>query len=240
MKLDYLKERKGLVPIALHLLSVCFVVLILVKVTGFYVGSARAGRLVQRARGQSKLDPNDLEKYFAQSRAIAEELKKKNLFAPPPPKKHPVSQVLGILGNEALINGKWYRVGDKIGEAKIVSIEPTRVTVEWEGKKKTFCPFDVKSSPEPEKKAVGKKREPKRVKSSEKAGPEEVAEPVAEEDPLAWMGVELSPALRAKLLEKWNGLSDEEKEQMKERWNNMSDEQKQQAVNSMEENIDQM
>jgi len=63
---------------------------------------------------------------------------------------------------------------------------------------------------------------------------------VAEEDPLAWMGVELSPALRAKLLEKWNGLSDEEKEQMKDRWNNMSDEQKQQAVNSMEENIDQM
>ena len=58
-----------------------------------------------------------------------------------------------------------------------------------------------------------------------------------EEDPLAWMGVTLSEKVRAKLLEKWNQLSDEQKEQMKQQWNNMSDEQKQQAVDAWDQHL---
>jgi hypothetical protein len=76
-------------------------------------------------------------------------LKKNNLFSPPPPWENPVKAVLGILDDEAYINGKWYKVGAKIGDAKIVAIDAASVTTEWEGKKKVFYPVDAESSSSP-------------------------------------------------------------------------------------------
>jgi len=146
MKLNYLKEKKESVSIVLLWFSAFLGVLILIKVGGFFVASANAKTLVEKAFTQSKPDANDMEKYFAKSKAIADELKKKNLFAPPTPKKHPVSQVLGILGSEALINGKWYKVGDRVGDAKVVAIEPALVRIEWDGREKTFAPIQATSS----------------------------------------------------------------------------------------------
>ena len=176
------------------------------------------------------------KKYLAKFKEVADELKRKNIFAPPPPKPGwPVSSVQ-ILGHTAFINGDWRKVGDEIGGAKVLEIGPTYVKMVWEGKEKTFYPFDVKSSPRPKKakKTVAKKSEPKKV--TEK--PKEEVTTVSEEDPLAWMGVKLSPKLRAKLLEKWNEMSDEEKEEAKERWNSLSDEQKEEMVEQMEEHVD--
>ncbi|MBN2591391.1 MAG: hypothetical protein JXA96_16115, partial [Sedimentisphaerales bacterium] len=46
-----------------------------------------------------------------------------------------------ILGNEAFINNKWYKEGDMVQDAKIVSIEPTQVTIEWDGKKTVLRPL---------------------------------------------------------------------------------------------------
>jgi hypothetical protein len=47
------------------------------------------------------------------------------------------------------------------------------------------------------------------------------------------MGVDLPANVRAKFLETWNQLTDEQKEKAKEGWSKMSDEQKQQAVDAM-------
>ena len=49
--------------------------------------------------------------------------------------------MIGILGREALIGDKWYKVGDSVGEAKIVAIEPTKVKVVWNGQEKEFSPI---------------------------------------------------------------------------------------------------
>ena len=89
-------------------------------------------------------EPNEatVKKYLVQDFNSVEQLKKSNLFAPAPPKRNPVAAVQGIMGQSALINGKWYSVGDKVKDAKIVAIESTLVTVEWEGKKSTFAPID--------------------------------------------------------------------------------------------------
>jgi len=76
-------------------------------------------------------------------------MKKKSIFAPPAPKQHPVKQVQGIWGNEALINGKWYKAGDRIADANIVAIEPTKVRTMWEGKEKVFRPIDAASPSRP-------------------------------------------------------------------------------------------
>ena len=146
MKLDYLKDKKELLPIVLFGVSVVFGILILIKVTSFFVTSVKAESIVKKAMAQSKLNAKDMEKNFVGAVAIADGLKKNNLFAPPPPKQHPVNEVLGIMGNEVLIGDRWYKVGDKIGDAKIVAIEPAQVRIEWEGSEKVFAPIAATGS----------------------------------------------------------------------------------------------
>jgi len=242
MKLNDLKEKREELSLVLLGISLLLAVGIVLKLGDFLVGSARAEKLVGEAVAGSKADPNDKEKdkLLAGSKEVADQLKKKNLFAPPPPKpKQPIREV-DIIGDTVVIDGKFYKVGDKVQDATILEIAPTYVRIEWQGKKKILSPFDVKLPPEekekedkrPEKKEKRKERKPEPKPSDQKV----VAQP--EEDPLAWMGVKLSDALRAKLLERWNSMSDEEKERWKEGWNKMSDEQKEQMVKSMEEHID--
>ena len=149
MKLDYLKEKKELVSVVLLGVSAVLAVLILVKVRGFFTAPARAESLIKTAIEQNNTVPNDMDKYFAKYKALANELKKNNLFAPPPPKQHPVKEVWGIFGNEVLIKDKWYKIGATVGEAKIVAIGPTKVTIEWDGKEKTFAPIDAGGSSQP-------------------------------------------------------------------------------------------
>ncbi len=67
--------------------------------------------------------------------------------------------------------------------------------------------------------------------------PPKIGAPPTEDDPLAWMGVKLSPKMRAMLMEKWSKASPEEREKGKEEWNKLSDEQKQQAVQSMDQRM---
>ena len=151
MNIDYLKDKKELVSVVLLCASAVLAVLILVKVASFFTASARAERIVTNAVAQNTEDANDanIDKYFAKYKMLADALKKNNLFAPPAPKQHPVKEVLGIFGDEVIIKDKLYKVGDKVGDAKIVSIEATQVTIEWDGKKKTFSPMDAKSSSQP-------------------------------------------------------------------------------------------
>jgi hypothetical protein len=237
MKSDYLNNnhptnKRDIISVGLLGVSAFMGVLILIKVTVFFANPARAENSVKRAVELSKPDPNNMEKYFSKSRAIADELKKNNLFAPPLPKQHPVKQVSGILGNEVLIKDKWYKTGDKVGEAIIVAVEPTLVMIEWEGSEKAFAPISAVSAPETKKavaKAVVKKKEPKKVEKTI----EEKAETVSTEDPLAWMGVDLPPKMREMVLQQWNKASDEEKAKAKEDWNNMPEDKKRQAIEAM-------
>jgi hypothetical protein len=149
MKLDYLKEKKELISVVLLGVSAVLAVLILIRITGFFTASARAENLVKTAIAHHKTEPGDMGKYFAKYKALADELKKNNLFVPPAPKQHPVREVLGIFGNEVVIGDKLYKVGDMVGDAKIVAIAATQVTIEWEGQEKTFSPIDAGSSSQP-------------------------------------------------------------------------------------------
>ena len=101
------------------------------------------------------------------------------MFAPPPPKNNPVTQVTGILDNEAFINNEWHKEGDMIQDAKILSIEPTQVTIEWDGKKTVLRPLGVDGpSGEPGENA------PPRPENIPAAGPRVVTiEPPQKEQP---------------------------------------------------------
>jgi hypothetical protein len=221
MKLDYLKNNhsknnKDIVSFGLLGISAFMGVLILIKVTGFFAAPARAEDSLKRAVAQSKPDPNDMKKYFAKSKVIADQLKKNNLFAPPIPKKHPVSQVFGILGDEVLINNKWYKSGDNVGDAKIVAIEPTQVRIEWDGNEKTFIPFDAKSAAPSGSRRPGGPGRPQVAKAGGQGSPEMVQ--VQQEGRPEGMGRfggdrgDMMARMR-EMRERWESMSPEEREQ---------------------------
>ena len=238
MNLDFIKQRKELVSIAMLALAGIMAVMVIVKLAAFFVETARAKSLVARANSQIFSDPNETKEFIAKYTKIAESLKNKNLYAPPESKTHPVKQVNGIIGDEAIINGKLYKVGDKIGDAELIAIEPTYVRIRWEGKEKKFAPLEATTAGGTNKKPGKKGRE----NADREAGPQRPSKArqqergVEENDPLAWMGIKLSPAARAKQLEMWNNLSDEQKKKWKERWNSMSDEEKQKTIDQLEKN----
>ncbi|MHC4432100.1 MAG: hypothetical protein ACYTBS_09695 [Planctomycetota bacterium] len=142
MKLDNLKDKKELIAIALFAISAISVILIIVKVTDFFGTSARAEEAVRQAIDHSEPDAKNLTAQLDKFKEDADALKKENLFSPPQPKQHPIKVVMGIFGDEALINGKWYKAGDKVADARILAVNPTSVETEWDGKKKTFNPID--------------------------------------------------------------------------------------------------
>ena len=170
MNLDTLKEKKELVSTVLLVISLLSIGLILVKVTGFFVTSARAENAVKDAIKNSKPDAKNVAAQMDKSTKVAEALKKENLFSPPAPKKNPITVVLGILGDEALINGKWYKAGDKVADAKILAVNPTSVETEWDGKKTTFSPIDGGASSGPGGSSRPGRSNARRASSSSKPG----------------------------------------------------------------------
>jgi hypothetical protein len=142
MKLDFLKKREKDFSILLFSFSAVLVSGIFVRLTSFAVDAVKVGQLVNKVPAKSATEPNNIDSLLKASRELSDQLKKKNLFVPPPPeKKSPVNAVTGILGQEALIDGQWYKAGDKIGDAQIVAIEPARVKIRWDGNEKFFSPI---------------------------------------------------------------------------------------------------
>ncbi len=206
------------------------------KVAGFCVQRGRMQALGSLA--QSEHDPNRLKQSLGEAKKTVDSLKQNNLFVKAPPKQNPVRQVEGILGQEALIGGKWYKVGDKVADAKIVAIAATQVEVEWDGKKTSFSPIaSVSAGPPappaapggPPKKEAGP--QPPKLPEAKVVKP---PAPPTEDDPLAWMGVKLSPKAREKFLQMWNSVPDSQKEEAKAKWNSMPEEKKQEAVQQMD------
>jgi hypothetical protein len=229
--------RFGLIAAAVLLGSLAFA-----KVANSFMEPRWVEGIVAYASTQSVQDPNRVQPFLDEAKGVADALKAKNLFVKAQSKQHPVKQVDGILGQEALIANKWYKAGDKIGEAKIIAVESTRVTIEWDGKTKTFAPIAAAESKRSEPKPPEEKPKETKEETAESA-PEaavaavQVVEEPIDDDPLAWMGVDLPPTVRAKVLEMWSGMSDEQKKKAKEDWNRMSEDEKQQAVDQMEQHM---
>jgi len=150
VKAEILQQYGDLIRRISLWIFVAFFVLAAAKLIGVSVAGVKAEGLISRATQKGIFDANDLEDVIKVVKKKADALKENNLFIEKPPRVNPVSVVMGILGSEALINGKWYKAGDKISDAKILSIEPTRVKVKWDGKVKIFAPLsDAKVSTRP-------------------------------------------------------------------------------------------
>ena len=206
------------------------------KVTAFCIQRGRMqalGTLVGSAQ-----DPNRLKQSLGEAKKTVDSLKQNNLFVKAPPKQNPIRQVEGILGQEALIGGKWYKVGDTVADAKIVAIAATQIEVEWDGKKTSLTPMASASAGPPAPPTVPG-APPKKESGPQPPKPPEVKvvkapAPPAADDPLAWMGVKLSPKARERIMQMWNSIPDDQKEKAKADWNNMPEDKKQEAIQQME------
>lgn len=209
-------RRNTTEPLAkiLFAVAVSLGVLTLLKIAGFVMTSGEAEGTTVKVAAPNGVDANGLDEPVARAQASAEELKKKNLFVVPAPKQHPVSAVLGILGSEALIDGKWYQVGDRVGDAKIVAIEPTKVRVAWDGQEKEFAPIGAGGSGGP---------------------PDRRASPKNKPAPAAGARMVVTGRRRGPTREGPRSLSQEERDRLRERWTSMSPEERQRVREEMRE-----
>ena len=154
INLDYLKEKKELVSVILLGGSALLIVLIFMKVTGFFVEIAQDKNIIASAIMQNKQNPEDIDKILAQEQTLADELSRNNLFAPQiqeqviqteEVRQFPITEIRGILGKSVLINGQWYSVGSRVQNATIQSISPSGLyaTIEFNGETRDFSPLDA-------------------------------------------------------------------------------------------------
>jgi len=139
MKMESLRNKTEPLTKILFAVAVLLGALVFLKV-GFFVSASNAMMMAAQA-DPNEVGATDLTKVLAATKASADQIKKNNLFVPVSAKQYPVNEVIGILGREALIGDKWYNVGDSVGEAKILAIEPTKVKVVWNGQEKEFSPI---------------------------------------------------------------------------------------------------
>ena len=85
-------------------------------------------------------DKEPAERSLAQYRQAADKLSRQNKFVPPPSGPEPPGDCSAIFGDEARFGDRWIKVNDTIGEARVLEIGPTAVTLLFDGKKITRRP----------------------------------------------------------------------------------------------------
>lgn len=115
-------------------------VLALSKVTTVFVLGSSAKAKVSAAFEASKKTAG-LDEYRKHAQTEVTNVTTKNPFAPEAAKPMP-PQFSGIMGNEVLYNGQWYKVGQEVAGAKILKIDPAYVMVNFQGKDTPVVPED--------------------------------------------------------------------------------------------------
>ena len=238
-------NKKGYFLISLFVFSTALCVLIFIRVSGFFISSATVAHTARQAADSVITDTNGADKVFVNSAALAQDLKRKNLFiAPQNETEHPVKNVMGILGDSVLSNGSWYKCGDKIQDAQIIAIEATFVRIKWNGSEKIFTPINSVSAAVQIPQNVEQKQDSSAAANFQRTpqGLYRSTTPAANienkpkgEDPFAWMGVQLTDSQRQKLNLIWNKLPAEFTDMAKQQWSTMPDEEKKRAIEKIEQ-----
>ncbi len=182
----------------------------LLRIAGFVMTSREAKGITAQVVAPNDTDAGGPDAPLAQAKTFVEELSKKNLFVLPAAKQHPVREVIGILGREALIDGKWYKAGDRVGDAEILAVEATKVRIAWDGQEKDFAPIGAGGSGGPSGRPG-----PRTGRPGPPAGPQMVVTG-ARRGPIREGPLSLSPEEREKLRRRWRNVSPEERQKLRE------------------------
>jgi len=214
MKLDKIGNWKEHIPKVLLTVSLALAVLTVGKVLAFAVTSVRTRGRIEQALSKNGQNDEAIKARVAANRAAADKIKGRNMFAEPKAKPKPPI-CIAILGSKALINDKWYKVGDEVGGAKISAIGPKEVTILWEEKEKKLFPFAASDRKEQARPVSKNRREP-RERRAEAVRPR----PMPEEGGQPW------PGLGRRGMGRFFDMSEDERRQMGEKMRNMSREER--------------
>lgn len=213
MKLHSIKNSKEYISRALFAVSLVLAVLTVGKVLGFAVTSVRTKGMIEEALTKNGQDEEAVKACIAANRAAADKIKERNMFAEPKAKSKPPT-CSAILGSKALINDKWYKVGDKVAGAKIVAIGPKDITILWEEKEKKLFPFAESAKKDSDRPASKPSKESRDRKAQE-------VRPMREE------GEGPGPGFgRRGMGRLFENMSEEERREMRERMRDMSREER--------------
>jgi len=231
------QKHKSILAVVLWCVGTVLAVLTLCNLVGMLADPTASLSIAQGNNAPAeKTEPDKTKKSddpLTEREKIVKTLKEKNVFMPPKPQPQPPSEVTGILGDQALIQGKWYKVGDMIPPgAKVAAIEATCVKIDWQGQEKILYPINSATTGSPsEGPRKGPVRERRERAETPKPAEQVEAAPPTEEDDLAWL--DWPAEFKEKFRQQWNKMTPEQKEKVKEQWNNLSDEQKEQAKEAM-------
>jgi hypothetical protein len=113
--------------------------LLLVKATTVIVYATTSRTKVVSAFETAKKSSNAMELYKKRSADEVKKVTEKNPFAPEAQKPQPPT-LAGVMGDEVLINGQWYKVGQEVSGAKILKIDPIFVMIDFGGKQQALTP----------------------------------------------------------------------------------------------------
>ncbi|MHC5059808.1 MAG: hypothetical protein ACYTFK_01810 [Planctomycetota bacterium] len=225
MDLKNTEEMKKHISKALFVVSLVLAILMAGKVLGFAITSVRTAGRIEKAVAGSGQDDEAVKINLAKSQAVVEKIKEKNLFAAPKPKPKPPS-CSAILGSKALINGKWYGVGDEAEGAKISAIGPREVTIIWEEEEKKLYPFAA-----PAQKESGRSQSRPDKKEARSERPARAPRPEGGRRGQGRFG----RGGRGRLFE---NMSEEERSEMREKVRNMSREERREFFRQRREEFD--
>ncbi len=217
-------------------LSLVFIIAIMIglvinKLIAFSSIATQTNQKLSNIVEQQTLSEDEKKEILEKSKSMASDLKEKNPFSPPPPKPG-MPTVSGLLGNEALINGQWHKVGSEVNGAKILAITATGIKIKWKGKTQTISPNlgeggRTSFSPGPGKRGDGERRKRgNRRRGGRRQNMSATPSTNVPADAMAWIN-QLPDRIKNRILRRWDSMSEEDRERMKNRWSNMSDEDKQ-------------
>ncbi len=156
MILEFIKAGQKHIRLALFAFSAVLAVVMVSRAVACRVGKTKIPAAIKSAAVKGTLDDEGAKKYLAKYTECADKLKKRNMFTSPPSKPKPPS-CTGIIGDRAIINGKSYKVGEKVAGAEVVSIGIKDITILWDGKEKTLEAFSAPNPSQPSQPKKGPK-----------------------------------------------------------------------------------
>ncbi len=142
------RHPSGMLSLAMLAAAVLLAAASVGKVIHVFVVTSRLEEATRKNGISAAPSQDQVDKALAADRTVAAELKAARLFVPQQRRQNPVQEVYAILGDEVLINGRWYKAGDKVQDANVVLVEPTHVVVEWDGQRRNLYPIQATVVPD--------------------------------------------------------------------------------------------
>lgn len=230
---EIVKNKKILIPLILCITAIVFAIWFAVYAGTAYYTLRGIDTKIADAFQTIKPDQQLVAEYLKRDNDKIGELKQKRTFTLPPAQAKPPQNIMGILGNRALIDNKWYSEGDSIGSGKVLSVNYREIVIEWNGSNITLSPLGKMpegiqpANPAPTVNTAEDPNKPKSPQTAEVQDSEKNIEAQAQQEIDQIKNSKTKKKIRAY----WSTLSTEKKKQLREKLKSMSRQERKKYMN---------